>query len=122
MAESLYDQDDIRITSTEFAVADQQYPIREIDSITILKATPARTGPATCIVIGFLGLFVSGLGLIGVIGGVCWLLAQSSKHVIVLNTHVNGSQAASFEVYRSKDINQVREIQLALHQAINHQD
>jgi len=114
----IYDKHGIKVTRTFLKVADQCYPIPDIDSITVLKATPPRTGPTVCIVIGFLGLAVYGVGAIGIIGGVCWLLAQSSQYLLVLNTRSDTLPIDGSEVYRSKDINQIREIQLALNQAI----
>lgn len=118
---AIYDKNGITLTSTLLKVADQRYLIRDINSITILKATPPRTGPTVCIVVGFLGLIVYGLGAIGIIGGVCWLLAQSSQYLLILNTSEETPPAGCIEAYRSKDINQVREIQLALNKAIEQQ-
>lgn len=118
---SLYDKSGVRVTPTWLEVADNRYPIREIDSITVLKATPPRTGPIACIILGFLGIPVYGLGLVGIISGVVWLLAQSSKHVIVLTTRGDSSQPGRFEVYRSEDINVVQEIHSALSKAIAQQ-
>jgi len=119
MVESLiYDKNGIKVTSTLLQVADQCYPIRDIGSITILKATPPRTGPTVCIVIGFLGLMVYGIGAIAIVSGVCWLLAQSSQYLLILNTRTEALPVGCTEAYRSKDINQIREIQLALNKAI----
>lgn len=114
----LYDNNGVRVTPTWLEVAGNRYPIHEIDSITVLKATPPRTGPTACIVLGFLGITVHGLGLVGILSGVVWLLAQSSKHLIVLTTHEASSQPSRFEVYRSEDINVVQEIHSALNKAI----
>ncbi len=118
MVQSLYDKDGIKVTSSELQVGDKHYPIQNIRSVTLLKATPPRIGPAACIVAGFLCFPIYGVGVIGIIGGVVWLLAQSSKHLIVLNVQENSSRSSdSVEAYRSADVSEVKAIQLALDKA-----
>lgn len=114
---SIYDKEGVKVSSSELQVGDKHYPIQNIQSVTLLKATPPRIGPAACIVVGFLCLPIYGLGVIGIISGVVWLLAQSSKHLIVLNVQENSSTSNSVEAYRSEDLSEIKAIQLALDQA-----
>jgi hypothetical protein len=111
---TFYDDGSIRVTRSLFEAGSTQFPIRNIASVQVFTESPNRQGPIVCIVLGVLLIAANGIGLIGIIIGVLWWMAQKTTYWIEVNSGGSKSRACS-----SPDIDTIRKIQSAINSALD---
>ena len=108
-----YDNGAIRVTKVMFEVPGTQFPIRNIGAVNTITIPPERKGPIICVVVGIFLIAANGLGLIGIIAGVLWWISQKTLYVIQV---ISGGSTQ--RAYSSHNLDEIREIHLAVNSAI----